>query len=65
MLSNDEYEQLGCLKEILSTSRVVRDMTKEWLVEASLSQAPRGMAQENPPFIICFIIILSYNYLIS
>ncbi|CAL9749612.1 unnamed protein product [Musa acuminata subsp. burmannicoides] len=27
-LSNDEYKQLGCLKEILSTSRVVMGITE-------------------------------------
>ncbi|CAL9749628.1 unnamed protein product, partial [Musa acuminata subsp. burmannicoides] len=41
-LSNDEYKQLGCLKEILSTSRVVMGITEEWLVETGLSPAPRA-----------------------
>ncbi|THU73439.1 hypothetical protein C4D60_Mb04t22860 [Musa balbisiana] len=47
-LSNDEYERLKRLTEILSTSRAVRDMTKEWLVEASLSPTPRDMVNLKP-----------------
>lgn len=42
-LSNKEFEQLGHLEEILSSSQVIRNMTKEWLVEAGLSLTPRDM----------------------
>lgn len=42
-LFNDEYEQLGYLKEILSSSRAVRNMIKEWLIEIGLSPTPWGM----------------------
>ncbi|RZS11593.1 hypothetical protein BHM03_00042938, partial [Ensete ventricosum] len=41
-LSDDESKMVGILQGILSSSRVMRDMTKAWLVEAGLSLAPRA-----------------------
>lgn len=51
-LSNDEYEQLVHLKGILATSWAIRDMIEEWLVEAGLSPAPRGMAWASHPLLV-------------
>ncbi|THU54355.1 hypothetical protein C4D60_Mb10t24220 [Musa balbisiana] len=40
-LSNDDHKQLEPLKGILATSRAIRDMTEEWLVEVGLSSVLR------------------------
>ncbi|CAL9079912.1 unnamed protein product, partial [Musa textilis] len=37
------YENLGRLKEILSSSQVIRNMIEQWLVEAGLNPASRVM----------------------
>ncbi|THU52136.1 hypothetical protein C4D60_Mb10t00820 [Musa balbisiana] len=42
-LNGDEYRDLQRLKEILPASRAIRDMTKQWLIEVSLSPAPQEM----------------------
>ncbi|RZS14677.1 hypothetical protein BHM03_00046437, partial [Ensete ventricosum] len=42
-LSVDETELIEILREILSSSRGVKDMKEAWLVEVGLSPAPRGM----------------------
>lgn len=47
-LSNEEFEQLGHLKEILSSSQAIKNMIEECLVEAGLSLAPRGMVRARP-----------------
>lgn len=65
-LSNDEYVQLEHLKEILSSSRMIRNMTEMRLVETGLSPTPRGVAHAHPPtlalvyFITMFTLLLSY-----
>uniref|UniRef100_A0A804K6Z7 Uncharacterized protein n=1 Tax=Musa acuminata subsp. malaccensis TaxID=214687 RepID=A0A804K6Z7_MUSAM len=42
-LNDEERKDLRRLKEILPTSRVIREMTEGWLVEAGLSPTPREM----------------------
>ncbi|RZR76962.1 hypothetical protein BHM03_00001888 [Ensete ventricosum] len=41
-LGDTESSQVGRLKGILSSSRVIRTMTEQWLVEVGLSPASRG-----------------------
>ncbi|THU60646.1 hypothetical protein C4D60_Mb07t14990 [Musa balbisiana] len=42
-LNDEERRDLRRLKEILPASRVIRNMTEQWLVEAGLSPSPREM----------------------
>ncbi|RRT57941.1 hypothetical protein B296_00041316 [Ensete ventricosum] len=42
-LSDEESILVRRLKGILSTSRAIRNLIEEWLVEANLSPASRGM----------------------
>ncbi|RZS23152.1 hypothetical protein BHM03_00056020 [Ensete ventricosum] len=42
-LSDEETNMVERLKGILSASRAIRNLTEEWLVEAGLSLASRGM----------------------
>ncbi|RZS16419.1 hypothetical protein BHM03_00048406 [Ensete ventricosum] len=42
-LSDEESILVWRLKGIISTSRAIRNLTEEWLVEAGLSLASRGM----------------------
>ncbi|THU72584.1 hypothetical protein C4D60_Mb04t13720 [Musa balbisiana] len=42
-LNDEERKDLQRLKEILPASRVIRNMTEQWLVEAGLSPTPREM----------------------
>ncbi|RWW61798.1 hypothetical protein BHE74_00031117 [Ensete ventricosum] len=44
LLSKNEVEQLVCLRRILSSSKAIKSMNEDWLVEACLSSASRGMA---------------------
>ncbi|RRT40698.1 hypothetical protein B296_00022341 [Ensete ventricosum] len=54
-LSDEEVNTVEQLKGILSASRAVRNLTEEWLVEAGLSPASRGMPR----------ISVKLHYLIS
>ncbi|THU66522.1 hypothetical protein C4D60_Mb05t15030 [Musa balbisiana] len=42
-LNDDEYRDLRRLKEILPSSRAIRNMTERWLIKAGLSPTPRDM----------------------
>ena len=42
-LDDVECRELRRLKEILPSSKAIRSMSEEWLVEAGLSPVPRGM----------------------
>ncbi|THU71285.1 hypothetical protein C4D60_Mb08t33950 [Musa balbisiana] len=43
VLNDDEQRDFRRLKEILPASRVIQNMTEQWLVEAGLSPTPREM----------------------
>ncbi|RRT79594.1 hypothetical protein B296_00005179 [Ensete ventricosum] len=53
-LSDEETNLIRRLKGILSTSRAIRSLTEEWLVEASLSPASHGT-----PYFPCLWVSLS------
>ncbi|CAL9766348.1 unnamed protein product, partial [Musa acuminata subsp. burmannicoides] len=42
-LDDGEHRELRRLKEILPASRVIRNMSEKWLIEAGLSPMPREM----------------------
>ncbi|RWV91106.1 hypothetical protein GW17_00046634, partial [Ensete ventricosum] len=44
-LLKEEVEQVAHLRGILSSSKAIKSMSKDWLVEAGLSLIPRGMAR--------------------
>ncbi|RRT39000.1 hypothetical protein B296_00045988 [Ensete ventricosum] len=48
-LSDEEANMVERLKGILSASRAVRNLNEEWLVEAGLSPASRGMHRRRSP----------------
>ncbi|RWW80057.1 hypothetical protein BHE74_00011631 [Ensete ventricosum] len=47
-LSDEESILVGQLKDILSTSQAIRNLTEEWLVEAGLSPAPAISKDKGP-----------------
>ncbi|RWW72512.1 hypothetical protein BHE74_00019670 [Ensete ventricosum] len=48
----EDAEQVMHLRGILSSSKAIKSMSEDWLVEAGLSPAPRGMAYLI--FVICW-----------
>ncbi|RRT60806.1 hypothetical protein B296_00011707 [Ensete ventricosum] len=53
-LSYEESQQVGCLKEISSSSCAIKNMT-EWLIKVSINPTPRGMARAR--FALCFSLV--------
>ncbi|RRT45723.1 hypothetical protein B296_00015461, partial [Ensete ventricosum] len=61
-LSDEETNLIGQLKDILSASQAIRSLTEEWLVEAGLSPASRGMPYFSTYEFRCLISLLMIGF---
>ncbi|RWV78369.1 hypothetical protein GW17_00060680, partial [Ensete ventricosum] len=61
-LSDEETNLIGQLKDILSASQAIRSLTEEWLIEAGLSPASRGMPYFSTYEFRCLISLLMIGF---